>query len=155
MKARVRNVKLLVEDLPWAHKPLLLALIDLLATMTSSTASPNDHSSETAPVAVGGVAIIDETDLFHSAIEATGGVTARDAAESFAPALLRPPPVPSNSRGRGGHGSGTGSASDGVSRGGETSVGWEEELAATSVVELLLSERDSVFKDLRAEQANR
>lgn len=143
-------MKLLVEDLPWAHKPLLVALIDLLAMMTSSTSSLDDQAVENATVTVGGVAIVDETDLFlnSSPTETTGGVSARDVAESLAPALLRPPP---KSRERGGA---EGMAKDG-SGGGETSVGWEEELAATSVVELLLSERDAVLDGLRAEQASR
>lgn len=142
-------MKLLVEDLPWSHKPLLLALIDLLAIMTSSS-DDGDQAMANATVTVGGVTIVDETDLFMNAspTETTNNISARDAAESLAPALLRPPP---KNHGRGGA---TGMAQDGTGSG-ETGVGWEEELAATSVVELLLSERDSVFDGLRAEQASR
>lgn len=140
VQARVRNVKLLVNDLPWAHKPLLLALVDLFVTMTSSSSSSyNDQSRQREHVVVGGVTIVDETGLFHSPEK--GGVTVRDAAESLAPALLRPP---AKQDGRGD-----------AEASGEISVGWEEELAATSVVELILSEHNLVLEDLRAEQTAR
>lgn len=118
LDARVRNVKLLVEDLPSAHKPLLLAIADLL----SFSSNANSHNSEKSRAAM----------------------VVRDAAEGLAPAILRAPPSTSQ-----------------TAFGGDASVsptasswrpGWEDEMVATDVVELILSEQDRVLEGLRDER---
>lgn len=144
----MRNVKLLVEDLPWAHKPLLLALVDLFAALAPPPSS-NDHGDVALSLSdMSGVTVVDETEPGLAGRVGGGGdghvVAVRDAAESLAPALLRPPPV----TGRGG--------AEGIAGGGSSGrPDWEEELAAAAVVELILSEQDRVLEGMRAEQRSR
>lgn len=158
LDARVRNVQLLVEDLPWAHQPLLLALASLCGTIAPPRNSlppppprrrpapknPNDNSS--AAFLTEGVTIIDETELeAEEEIGVVGGVAVRDAAEALAPALLRyPPPAV------GGGGEGAGAAAGAARR-----LDWEEEIAAAAVVELIFTEQRRVLKGMRAEQKRR
>lgn len=174
LDARVRNVKLLVEDLPWAHQPLLLALADFFTAIAPSSPPPsssgclasdslpplkNAHSSNNnavdddddvggvnysaATFLTEGVTVIDETELdveIGSEVAGGGGVAVRDAAESLAPALLRYPPTGAGGAGAGGQ---------------PRRLDWEEELAATAVVELILSEQKRVLEGMRAEQERR
>lgn len=212
LEARVRNVKLLVDDLPWAHQPLLLAIADLCRDITppplpsppplvvsssfgkasrqhsaesvaavgrpaqsgkDETASGDDNPGASVTGMTEGVTITDETepDDFrlagevmdrgtdgddpdgHASIDAsrTSGATIRDAAEALAPAILRGPP---RNGGRGGAEAMMEGGDDGDD---EVNVGpdWEEELAAVSVVELILSEQERVLEDIRAEHAVR
>lgn len=148
----MRNVKLLVEDLPWAHKPLLLALADLFSGIVSSPQSepkppqPSSGHGDAATSLTEGITIVDETGLVELS-EEKGGVVVRNAAESLAPALLRPPPI-----GQDGRGAGEGMVEDGSVR---TRSDWEEELAATAVVELILSEQNCLLQGVRAEQQHR
>lgn len=121
--ARARNVRLLVEDLPWSHQPLLLALADLLSTLLAPDSSTELGSSEDGPS--------ETTDHGRCAnVPNAGTIAVRDAVGSLAPALLRPP-------------------TDAVES------GWEEELAAVSVVELMLSDDRAVMDGLRTERADR
>lgn len=142
----MRNVKLLVEDLPWAHKPLLLALVGLVAAVAPPPPSSADHG-DVVPLSLSDMSGVTVTDEGEPVLAAKGGVVAvRNAAESLAPALLRRPRVV----GRGG--------AEGIVRGGGVSSGrpdWEEELAAAAVVELILLENDRVLEGMRAEQRSR
>lgn len=152
LNARIRNVQLLVEDLPWAHKPLLLALADLFAGIGSNP-SPGSSAPSRAPNAVDevspaaflteGVTVVDETEgeLDVSEGVTTSGVAIRDVAETLAPALLRYPPAPNSS----GDAAGAGGAAGG------RRPDWEEELAAAAVVELILAEQKRVLEGMRAE----
>lgn len=89
------------------------------------------------------------------------GVSIRDAAEALAPALLPPPPPPPPVV----VGQGGSSGSRSGDRGGEAGIvfpgevvgrpGWEEELAAVAVVELMLSEQGRVLGGMRAERRRR
>lgn len=166
LDARIRNVKLLVEDLPWVHKPFLLALAALFTAIapsslpasssgrlpsdsslpsrnTRSNNAGNDNGAESAATFLTeGVTVIDETELdVDIGSEVTCGVAIRDAAESLAPALLRYPPATRRD-------ASGGDAADQQPR----RLDWEEELAAAAVVELILSEQKRVLEGMRAEQ---
>lgn len=147
LDARIRNVQLLVEDLPWAHQPLLLALADLFAAIGSnpsprSTAPPRaphsgHDSSSPASFLTEGVTVVDETEAeldVSEGVSSGSGVAIRDVAEALAPALLRYPSRPN---------------SDGVVE--ARRPDWEEELAAAAVVELILAEQRRVLEGMRAE----
>ncbi|CAB1111428.1 unnamed protein product [Ectocarpus sp. CCAP 1310/34] len=159
LDARIRNVQLLVEDLPWAHKPLLLALANLCGTIAppkNSLPPPPPERRRPAPKTsddvnsaaflTEGVTIIDETELEAAEeVGVIGGVAVRDAVEALAPALLRyPPPAV------GGGGEGAGAAAGGARR-----LDWEEEIAAAAVVELIFSEQRRVLAGIRADQKRR
>lgn len=150
LDARIRNVQLLVEDLPWAHQPLLLALADLFAAIGSnpspgSTAPPRGptagHDSTPAAFLTEGVTVVDETAAeldVSEGVTSGSGVAIRDVAETLAPALLRYPSLPNS----GGSAGGTAGA---------RRPDWEEELAAAAVVELILAEQRRVLEGVRAE----
>ncbi|CAM9814124.1 unnamed protein product [Ectocarpus sp. 6 AP-2014] len=159
LDARIRNVQLLVEDLPWAHQPLLLALASLCGTIAppkNSLPLPPPGRRRPAPktsidvnsaaILTEGVTIIDETELEAAEeIGVGGGVAVRDAAEALAPALLRyPPPAV------GGGGEGAGATAGAARR-----LDWEEEIAAAAVVELIFTEQRRVLAGMRAEQKQR
>ena len=151
LDARIRNVQLLVEDLPWAHQPLLLALADLFASISSnpsprltaaSRAPKVGHDTTPAAFLTEGVTVVDETDAeldISEGVTSISGVAIRDVAEALAPALLRYPPQPSS-------GGGAGGGAAGARR-----PDWEEELAAAAVVELILAEQRRVLEGMRAE----
>ena len=156
LDARVRNVKLLVEDLPWAHQPLLLAIVDLFSDIAAasqrlplppSTAWDSYHdetnANDSSKNSVGGAVGL-------SLPPGSSGITSavlRDAAEGLAPAILRPRPTAGGEDGAGAAAEASSSSSF-VSRRPE----WEDELAATAVVELILTEQDRMLKGMRAEQ---
>lgn len=159
LDARIRNVQLLVEDLPWAHQPLLLALASLCGTIAPPKhslpppppgrrrpAPKTSNDINSAAFLTEGVTIIDETELeAPEDIGVVGGVAVRDAAEAMAPALLRyPPPAV------GGGGEGAGAAAGAARR-----LDWEEEIAAAAVVELIFTEQRRVLAGMRAEQKRR
>ncbi|CAN0329669.1 unnamed protein product, partial [Ectocarpus sp. 8 AP-2014] len=160
LDARIRNVQLLVEDLPWEHQPLLLALASLCGTIAPPKnslppppppgprrpAPKTSNDINSAAFLTEGVTIIDETELEAAEeIGVVGGVAVRDAAEALAPALLRyPPPAV------GGGGEGAGAAA-----GGTRKLDWEEEIAAAAVVELIFTEQRRVLAGMRAEQKRR
>ena len=182
--ARVRNVRLLVEDLPWAHQPLLLAIADLFASISHPAPPPPQQppqptlalpppplasnpaervtTATATAAAAAAVVTVGETERLGLLGGAATGVSIRDAAEALAPALLPPPPPPppvvvgqagSGSRG----GSGGGSGAGGIVFPGEVleRPGWEEELAAVAVVEVILSEQVRVLEGMRAERRRR
>ena len=149
LDARIRNVQLLVEDLPWAHQPLLLALADLFVDIGSnpsprSTAPPRaphaGHDSSPAAFLTEGVTVVDETEAeldVSEDVTSSSGVAIREVAETLAPAMLRYPSRPS--------GGGAGGVVE------ARRPDWEEELAAASVVELILAEQRRVLEGMRAE----